>query len=44
MADNDVAAFYDDYVDLQNDSGINDWVYVLYKKMLEHGLKPQSNI
>jgi trans-aconitate 2-methyltransferase len=44
MADNDVAAFYDDYVDLQNDSGINDRVYGLYKKMLEHGLKSQSNV
>jgi trans-aconitate 2-methyltransferase len=44
MTENDVAAFYDDYVELQDDSGINDRVYGLYEKMLGHGLQSHSHV
>jgi trans-aconitate 2-methyltransferase len=44
MTENNVAAFYDDYVELQDDSGINDRVYGLYKKMLGQGLQSHSHV
>ena len=33
------SAFYDDLLSYQIESGINDRIYSLYKKLLKHGLK-----
>lgn len=39
-----VSAFYDEYVTLQRNTGINDRIFGLYKRLLELGLKDSSTV
>ena len=39
-----VSAFYDEYVSLQRKTGINDRIYGLYKRLLELGVKDTSTV
>jgi SAM-dependent methyltransferase len=44
MNTRNIADFYDEFVATQLESGINDRIYHLYKKLLSLGLKPDSNL
>ncbi|HEY6162052.1 MAG TPA: class I SAM-dependent methyltransferase [Bacteroidia bacterium] len=44
MSENKVAEFYDKYVDQQQNTGINERIYGLYKRMLKLGLNADSNV
>ncbi|MGZ3951697.1 MAG: class I SAM-dependent methyltransferase, partial [Flavisolibacter sp.] len=44
MKTEDVAEYYDNAISQQVDSGINDRIYHLYKRLLGLGLKPSSNV
>ena len=39
-----IADYYDDFIATQLESGINDRIYHLYKRLLSLGLKPDSNV
>jgi len=39
-----VAEYYDDFIAKQQESGINDRIYHLYKRLLSFGLKSNSNV
>src|SRR5947209_13156838 len=40
----DVVEYYDDFIAVQLESGINDRIYHLYKMLLRLGLKTNSNV
>ena len=40
----DVIEYYDDYVAEQVKSGVNDRIYHLYRKLIQFGLKNNSNV
>jgi trans-aconitate 2-methyltransferase len=44
MGIKNVSEYYDNYIDKQLESGINDRIYHLYQKLLRLGLKPTSNV
>ena len=44
MNERKVIEFYDDFIEEQAKSGINDRIYSLYKRMLKLGMKPDSNV
>jgi len=39
-----IADYYDEFIAIQLESGINDRIYHLYKRLLDLGLKPDSNL
>ncbi len=39
-----IKTFYDDYVETQRESGINDRVYGLYQRLIKRGLKADSQV
>lgn len=44
MRNENIAGFYDKFADSQRDTGVNDRIYLLYKRMLKYGLNKNSNI
>ena len=44
MSENKIAEFYDNFVENQKSTGINDRIYLLYKRMLKYGLNKNSNV
>ena len=44
MNKKDVVEYYDDYVDFQNNIGVNDRIFSLYKRMKKFGLNTSSNV
>jgi len=44
MSTDKIAEYYDDFIAVQLESGINDRIYYLYKRLLDMGLKPGSNV
>ncbi len=44
MSGKEIAVFYDNFVNNQKDIGINDRIYLLYKRMLKYGLNKNSNV
>ena len=44
MRNENIAEFYDNFADNQRDTGVNDRIFLLYKRMLKYGLNKTSNI
>lgn len=44
MDNKEIKVFYDEYIEEQRNSGINDRIYGLYRRMLKQGLNSNSNV
>jgi ubiquinone/menaquinone biosynthesis C-methylase UbiE len=44
MKEKDIAGFYDEFIGQQKNSGINERIYALYKRMSKLGLEPGSKV